>query len=274
MEIDWARMAEPQEDGYDNAITLLEAAKRYNFSKSPREEPTIFEGQVNLRTEELRLIDHLVAAPLNARSVLEAEALLKTWPVVYRQVQALVDTLYPLRDLNFSEYDEQSVGCTCGGGKTWGSIYSTVTDPVGFVEGIVHEMGHWKLHALGVHLEDWDNLLLNKPDDLYPSPIRKDKLRPVGAVLQAQWSYVYVTGIDAHILRDSLEKSARDYPDLEYPPKRAYRHLMINVKRIEEGRETLLSCAKGDENGVPFLEAFYDWTDRVIADGRELLRDN
>lgn len=262
--ISWDRVAAPQKDGYDTQVTLEFAAKSYGYAGKTLEEPLWLDGSINLRPLGRSLSVDLVNAPLDHPNLEVASKLLDSWPVVRQQVSELVDTVYPLDDERYKGITTVQ-GCCCGQESEFGHIYSTVMDPVGFAEGIVHEMGHWRIHALGIHLEDWDGLLLsNKPDELFPSPIRKDKLRPIGAVLHGQYSYVYVTGLNIQIVKQSKAQGST----------LGMAHLAINLPRITEGLGTLKDSARTTKAGTAFLKGFYEWTSSVISEGNALLNDS
>jgi HEXXH motif-containing protein len=150
-------------------------------------------------------------------------------------------------------------GCCCGNyHDDFGWIYVTADDPWGFAEGIVHEMAHWKLRALGVQFEDWTDLLLkHQPTELYASPVRKDKPRPMGAVLHAQYSYVHVA-----------EMVRRMYEAAPYPTPADASWLAIQLARIKEGQGTLRAHARGTPGvGDMFLEGLDFWTTEVLSTG-------
>src|SRR5690606_24619749 len=154
-------------------------------------------------------------------------------------------------------YDGGVPGCVCGNyvpGQMdeYMHIYTTVFDDVGGAEGIVHETGHQRLHCLGVDLETHTGLLLrNDPAERYVSPIRKDTLRPMSAVLQAQYSYVNVTQLDLKVY--------------EVDPERGRSYLMINLPRIKEGFDEIHRNIKLTTEGQQWYDGFCRWTDRVIA---------
>src|SRR5262249_33658645 len=116
------------------------------------------------------------------------------------QCRALLDSV-SLYHHTGAESDEV-IGSICGpGSRGFGSIAVTVDHHVGFAEGIVHETAHHKLRALGVEVERASRLIRNPADATYPSRIRYDCLRPMSAVLHAQYSYPYILQLDLCILR-------------------------------------------------------------------------
>jgi hypothetical protein len=95
----------------------------------------------------------------------------------------------------------------------------------GFVEGVSHELAHWRGYALGIYIEDWERLIFSNdpPKKVYidsaPSrderlamdePTRKywidrgiglqpfnEKMRPLGAMFQEIWVMIHM--IEYHL---------------------------------------------------------------------------
>lgn len=195
------------------------------------------------------------------RLALAAE-LFETWPEQVVQAQRLMSFLCPIIDTSHPDDEaHQMVGGTCGGTNEPLGIYSTLNDPIFFVEGIAHELAHWKLHILGVHLENWDSLVGNRVDEFYTSPVRKDKPRPMGAVLHAQYSYVHVT-----------EMGNRVFNHAKLPRYRHREMLELNLSRISEGFVTLTENFRpADEFGQKWFTLFQTWTAEVMKTAQNLL---
>jgi hypothetical protein len=261
--VDWWRIAEPQADGYDVRMTL-EALQSSRYAELaprpvPQDAPLVWpEG----RARFVRLSDNINPSPdfqdlpADHERVKAGLALIDTWPQVRPLCAELLIGLAPLT----LGSPQGGHGCSCGNfGDDWGWIYVTADCAPGFAEGIVHEMGHWKLRAFGIWFEDWtDQLLLNKPHELYTSPVRKDIERPMGAVLHAQYSYVHVAAMCIAMLKAKHNPNGDDYS-----------WAALQIKRITEGQQTLRAHARGTPDaGVPFLESFDVWTSRVIEEGK------
>lgn len=119
------------------------------------------------------------------------ELLQRVWPEGYDEVWKTVTGWYPV-----IWPGEMGRGHFSGCAQQDGWVYSSLNDVIGGAEGLLHEMGHLKLKRMGVYYEHWNAVLANRPDELYVSPIRKDKLRPMGAVLHGLYSYLHVTEFD------------------------------------------------------------------------------
>lgn len=254
--IDWFRLHRPQADGYDTAVIAQLAKERYGFEKRLPEpgQPSMFDGRVPLIHLPQRSAEWLDHAPFDHPNIALTEEFLKrVWPEVAEQAANLLQEIYIMSDPRHEKNLDMS-GCTCGNINGWGGISSTVQGVIGFAHGIVHEMGHWKLHAMGVHLEDWDNLVANSFDELFESPIRKDKPRPMGACIQAQYSYLHVLELEIRAWKAGRQSDM----------------MALNVQRMTAGREVLKSW-KPDLNGIGFAAAMDVWADELISEATALL---
>jgi HEXXH motif-containing protein len=250
----WGRLAEPQEDGYDTGVIAAFAHDRYGFrwklERPPA--PAWLDGWVPLVRHDAA--PDLPAAPFDHPHLALGERLLGAWPAFREQARLLLTAVAPIWHPT-ERPSPDSAGCSCGGLAAWGGVTATLDSPPGFAAGVAHELGHWKLHALGVHLEDWDGLLLlNRPDELYDSPIRKDKLRPMGAVLQAQYSYLHVLDLEARMARAGERHTMHD----------------LNARRVAEGAATIRAHARLTEAGEAFVGACLAWGDRIVAEAAAL----
>lgn len=139
-------------------------------------------------------------------------------------------------------------GCLCGGWWPDRVVWSTTNSIEGAVEGLLHETGHMWLHDRGIHLEEWDaNLLANSPTELYASPIRKDRRRPMGAVLHAQYSYLWVLS-----WYDALGDPTRDERTEDIR------------RRLKQGGHEIANWAKPLEAGCQIVEDILRWTRMTV----------
>lgn len=128
-------------------------------------------------------------------------------------------------------------------------LYSSIDDPFGGAEGLLHEYGHLDLKRRGVFYEHWLKVLANDPGELYVSPIRKDKKRPMGAVLHAQYSYLFVTEFERRGL-------ALGRGDLET--------FTINQARLAEGVGVIETHARPLPGSEDFLKSVVDWSHALV----------
>lgn len=265
-ETNWSRVAEPQPDGYPINIIRRHARGRWGYEAPEMEEPTFLDGQVMIRPCPSAIRTDIDDAPPDHPAISDAERLLWAWPEAYLEIAELVDGVYPLA-MEDRTYPA-SAGCVCGRGPDFCTVYATTYDPIGFCEGIVHELGHWKLIALGVRLEEWDALLENDPGETTESPVRKDKPRPAGAVLHAHYSYVSLTQLDTKIYHHFAPDGPDPDPNFH---DMVLNNLSMNLPRIVEGQETIPAFCRGDSRGQPWIDSLVEWGDRVVAEGREIL---
>lgn len=182
----------------------------------------------------------------------KTDHLMKTlWPEMASHMAQVLHAVYTL-----SGREDASECCYgCVSGHDWETlpmtIYALAANPESYCEGWVHEEAHVCLHSMGVHMEDWDDtLLLNGPDELYESPVRKDKLRPAGAILQGFYSYVHVVEWEWR-LTDSGCDLAR--PSLE-----------VNQHRLEEGLLTIDKNLRFTPAGKVFWRTLAEWTTELL----------
>jgi HEXXH motif-containing protein len=267
MQVDWSRVAEPQDDGYDTdvAVSLRTTPP---IAEDPRSSTRrIFGGAVEVRELEgpyAEITAHgFSGAPTDAAEIDMAERLVHRWPAVSRQLQRLMQVLYPMRAENWSSEPGAVKGSASHAFESHvGTMCATVTDPIGLAQALVHELGHTKLRCLGIWLESADRLITNAPDELFESPVRKDKLRPMTAVIHAEYSFTYVTALDLVLLGPDGDPAMRPHV-LEL--------LARNVPRIIEGFDTIRRHVRTDADGQRFIDGFLAWTERTIEAGAQQL---
>ena len=134
--------------------------------------------------------------------------------------------------------------------------------PIGAAEAIVHEMAHQKLRVLGVSFESASRVVGNDRRSLYVSPIIKDRLRPMTAVLHAQYSYIHVTQLDIHILEFERDDQRRDV---------LRNRLNVNLLRILDGQTTLRKHFEPGPHGREFMVGLSSWMERTIETAERLV---
>ncbi|HET8774974.1 MAG TPA: HEXXH motif-containing putative peptide modification protein [Thermoanaerobaculia bacterium] len=274
--IDWARMAEPQDDQYDTRVTLALATT----GGSPlRPEPYVRRSSAGLPTipgtdVALRYLDQrelapprFALAPPDHPNLPKALAYLRRWPAAYEQFLALIDSVHACVDPTIPPEMRvlASGSCSHSHEQWFGTICVTVDDPIGCAQAFVHEMAHQKLRALGVSVESAWRLVTNDPGELFPSPIRIGVARPMTAVLHAQYSFIYIVELDLRMLAEERDPAIRE---------RMLQLLMRNVVRMEAGHDTLARNVRTDDAGARFLDAFLAWSLRAIEAGYDTLDRN
>ena len=195
--------------------------------------------------------------PSDRASVRRWPAVAAQWPNIVHTIQCYVDADLPAHGPGRLGSSSHSVD-----GRP-GVIGLTVNCPLATAQAVVHEMAHHKLRAFGVANEQAIRIVTNPPDELYASPIVLDRLRPMTAVLHAQYSFIHVTQLDIFMLEQEDDQDVRsDICAL----------LSRNVLRMEMGFQTLRAHARTDIAGRDFLGSFFEWCIAALARGRELLK--
>jgi HEXXH motif-containing protein len=275
--IDWLRLAEPQSDQYDTNIILrlasmgTTAGRPQPYRRAPVGDfPLIFDDQVAVRpvyrgmAEFGALSEHYLDAPLDHPNIATATQYVRRWPAMYEQCKRLLEAVHPAIDARIPfESDEIYRGSTCHSfERLFGTLWSTIHCPIGLAEAMVHELAHQKLRALGVSFESATAIVANDPAELHVSPIVKDRLRPMSAVLHAQYSYVHVTALDVHIISAESDPARR---------ARLRQVLNKNLLRIGEGRQTIQRHLVLGLHGTAFMQGFDRWTQSTMDSAAGML---
>ena len=174
---------------------------------------------------------------------------LTRWHGAARAVQH-VDSWTPYRMVGWYEGGH---GCMSGnqhpdhmGGRV--TIFSSIDDPIGGADGFIHESAHQKLHLLGMQLEEHDGTLItNDCERRFFSPIRRDVLRPLSALIHGIYAWVHMLEIE--LANDALP------------------HLSLNVPKVRMGMQTIKEFVQPTEAGLKFLAEFYEWGDSLVQKG-------
>ncbi|WP_158426448.1 aKG-HExxH-type peptide beta-hydroxylase [Corallococcus macrosporus] len=269
--IDWSRLAEPQVDGYDSAVILkfamAEVSPRYGaiYTRRPVTGAlTLFNGAVAVRhlhpVAPPPVGPRHVNGPLDVANAHQAIDYLQAWPIAHRQFITLMDTLNPI--VPAAQDTSMSVSASHSEEELFGTMYATCHDPVSLAECFVHEMAHHKLRALGVGISRARTLVSNSIDDLYVSPIIKDRLRPMTAVLHATYALIHITALDIHVLQRGQQGAEQD---------RFQKNLSRNLARLHEGLNEVRHHIQVGANGRAFLDGLDDWAERVVKAGQSLV---
>ena len=273
MRIEWSRLAEPQSDQHDTRVawelvtTTTSPHRRVPHRRRlPGSAPTICDGAVALRY----IAENPPGAPRNANGPLDhpnlerAATYLRRWSAAYQQFRALMDSFHPMIDtaIPIERWNIQIGSNSHSDEDKFGTMYGTFYDPIGTAEAMVHEMAHNKLRALGVYVESAQRLVTNDPSQLFESPVRKDRMRPMTAVLHAQFSFIHVTDLDLRMLAVETEPRERDA---------MLSMLAWNVPRMELGFDEIRNDIRVDAMGRQFIDGFFAWSDRVIEEGNRRL---
>jgi HEXXH motif-containing protein len=209
----------------------------------------------------LRGPDRFVDAPRDHHSIQTAENYVRCWPECFRQFQQIMHTFHPWLDTQMAP---RALGSASHSLEQYlGSLYATVNDPHGLAQAFVHEMAHNKLRAIGIQVEAAERFILNPPEELFDSPIRKDQMRPMTAVFHAQYSFMHVTMLDILNIETAQDESET---------RLWVRLLRDNLPRMLEGDLEIRSHVRLDEEGGQLMLGFFDWSDRVLEKGTHLIQ--
>lgn len=257
--VEWSKVAEPQEDGYDIKVTLALAQEERQWEKPKTiNPPTFCDGQVGLRLWPFGNTPNreLVPGPVEHPNLFQAEKFLKElWPKGYEQFTQLVGEVYPM---TFSEHKEGTGIGSCSGHNVQRpfTIYVTHFDAFGTAESMLHEMAHIKLRCLGVQVETCSRLILNDSSELYVSPLRSFK-RPMTAVVHAFYSWLHLTELDVRLAPHNRV--------------RASLRLQRNCDWIGQMLCEIRSNVRLDRAGEAFIKPMYAWAERLLVEGRALM---
>ncbi len=191
-------------------------------------------------------------------------SLMKSWPVARNSVGRIVTQFAPI--VPTTPMVDTARGSTSGhyiredGNRL---AYTTIYDALGCWEALLHELYHLRLWAMGIRLEDHDGEFLDHPLDdseLFISPIRKDKRRPMSACLHGWMAWIAICQADLNML--DYGEATSNVEDLSIRQM-----LKWNIPKVEEGLLTFEKHACWNEAGQPFAEKLYSWASDVIADG-------
>lgn len=140
-------------------------------------------------------------------------------------------------------------------------VYVTVDNMQGCAEGIFHEVGHLRLNALNLEIEQHDyRFFTNTPEELYESPIRRDKKRPLSAVIQAIYSWLMLSENDLQCA--NIQENAMMSAD----------YLITNLPKIEDGLVTIRENIKCTSEGIDFIDGYLEWGEDICSRTRELCK--
>lgn len=258
--IDWARMAKPQPDRYDTIA--LDWLHPEWLKIRPTTEFRFADGNVAVVSPLPPTIGGLENA---SYAQVEAwapkiDTYLSAWDDGYVAVKDFLDIFYPLNG-------PEGQGCTSG--HVWQrdvinhEIYVSVNDVHGCAQGVYHEVGHLRLHLMGIHMEDHDGMLLrNAPTELYHSSVRFDIKRPMTAVLHGVYAWLMFTENDYQL---AVHGRTPVYEFRDYAAR--------NVPKIEKGMEEIQRYAKWTIDGEDFFEGLQNWADDLTLRCKKLLAE-
>jgi coenzyme PQQ synthesis protein D (PqqD) len=271
-EVRWEQTAKPQEDDYDTAILeRIAGLSDGNALPVPNGQAQRFlmEGHVAVRhLEELFAVSarHVSPAALDHHNMAEALEYLSVWPAVRRQLRRLMSVVCPAIELSAPTDSAAFLSrsrCDSTRELPW-MMWSTVNCSMMFAENLVHELAHQKLFALGIDKESPGRWIENMAGELYASPIIRNRLRPMTAVVHAEYALAHVTELDKRIVRA--------YQGQERWPL-MLRRLEANRHRLYTGLGEIRRGLRLQPEGLPFFNGLYAWIEELLQECDSLLED-
>lgn len=274
---DWARVAAPQADGYDTRIVLQCAEKAGKSVEASPYTGSLIDGFLSVKPlafpNEVSM--WCGQGPLEHPNIPRALNLLKCWQEGFEQFKKLVNTIYPIQNVKISSAAFPNSGAhsskiVLGSSshsewKRFGSLYCTLTDPIGTAQAFVHEMAHQKLRALGIHVEKSYRFIRNSPDELFESPVRKDKLRPMTAIVHATYSWIYIVQLNVRMLAAQKQNNSEDIVINLFN-----QYLKRNIMPLVNGMETIHANISLDAEGESFFAGLYEWYNEILSEAGSL----
>lgn len=266
-QVDWARLVMPQTAEYDTDFILSCIARAGQVRPEIEEYQTIFDGKVALRPpNEGKSIPSGIrgwqTVSSESSNLEYAVGLLECWPEVYRQFPKIIHTIFPFMVQHDSKYGSFSAPDQ----GNLGAIYVSTFDPVGTSEALVHELAHQKLFGLGVEFESASRIVINPPEELYPSPLRGNP-RPMAALLHATYAWLHIVALDLRMLSIEYEEGA----SREVLNTFIHRYLNRNIQILILVFDTVKKYIKCDSVGQDFFKGLSDWNSHLMADNHRLV---
>jgi hypothetical protein len=280
----WERVAEPQADLSD--VEILQKVAHDLYGYTPRQPAadamTMMGGRVEVKLEPPMNYENIVRftrEELDQSPIIENLDHILSLTSCYETIAEFLDAFHPTRWAR-AESNSLGYGCACGPMKNPASgaieVQSTCAHFTSGGDGMVHEVWHQRIHALGIDFETHQGLFFeNTDDEVYDSPIRKDKPRPMPAVIQAQYSYIGVTDF----YRTVIDQLFKDDENLS-----SYRGQVVslegylntnarNVLRIREGVDTIRTHLRPTPDiGERYFQGYMNYAQRVIDQSIEQLK--
>jgi hypothetical protein len=262
--ISWAEMLDPNRWTEGSLLKLLTIANHFNKRQQlPKMDglSRAFGGTVALcgcHLSKAQTSEHAFKG--SHPNVERGESLLAIWQAAYTQFAELITVLCPF--VTPGDEVDRIVGSTCGSSGI-SEICSLVTNQVGFVDGLVHELGHCKLRALGIELEVASHVIINDEGPVFRSPIRYDKHRPMTAVVHAQYSFLHVLDLNRRIVESNV--------DQEFASKLCRETIAIKLPRLRFGHQVLDQHLKVAEGSEEFRTELLAWSASVLDSATALL---
>lgn len=270
-QIDWARMAKPQPDGYDSDVMAALLQDRWQWSRAmPGPEAlTLVGGTVAVVQDPYRVRSKDFAdafADVTTTELAAIDQYLAAWPAGYVALAKFLDQFWPKRFLGGWGRGSCSGHHAIDETTRVTNVFVTVSDPQGCAEGIYHEVGHFRLETLGMNIDDHDGRLITNPiTDGYTSPVRRFAedgktpiTRPMCAVIHGLYAWLMLSENDLWCAEQISASAASVY-------------LRQNLPKISDGIAEIERYAQPTPRGEPFLSGMLAWARDIVDRGERVL---
>ena len=304
--IEWERMAKPQDDGYDTEIYKQIVKEKYGWVPvdPPTNSITWLDGKVEIRAlDMIPNSNYTLMDPADERFKFAAQ-LAETWPAQYEQFRQLINYTSgyeskrharpacgsccgPHREGSNPFFPTDIITA-----DEWGNVWSALLSGTGFIEGTVHELAHWKAYALDIFIEDWGHTIFTReppprdeidnapsPKNISPdvledaisrgltrSPLRADKMRPLGASYQACTAAIHMLQYHFTII-PMVKNGFSNEPQFEAYLDWVRRHYTLTMV----GYEDLLRIVELSEWGEKYWQGYVVWVEQLKIEAKNIL---
>jgi hypothetical protein len=279
MTIDYSRIINAQQDGYDIQV-YQQIKKDRGFVKKQFPHNTFAGMYVHDWRREAPEIGSRYFVNENYLRKVEKEASAAV-PTIWKTITGLVDVFTPIECIDGSEYSCQLASREYP--NCWIVMAPLTEDPVITVRNMYHEMIHWKFTALGFGkgctpdvfdmLETTDEFVLNPVSELHHSIVNsyddtaqssvghKASGRPISASLHAYGSF--------------LGEAEVALKFVQYNPQKYYSWMGYAKKwgsRLDESLEAIMKGTKATAKGAQLLLGLYRWTKEYQEEYQDTLK--
>ena len=271
-EIDYARVLQPQEDGYDvQVFQTIKNSKGYVTVDYPA---SILRFHRKVAVVPKNETDWNYVQQVNFNHI--SDTCQNIWPLGYNNFCSLVDAYVPWVEQG-TNYSGQHDGEEFGHRGGWGIMSSLIDDnPSALFANLMHELMHWKLVALGfgnkanVFFPTTQEFILNHESELcwsivnsyadtaQPAVGNKPTNRPVSASLHAYLSFLAV----AHVHIKNLQID----PNNEESKVKAARW----ASRFDKCLDELWKVGKFTDKGTRLMMGVSKWTGDFFYEAKQV----
>ena len=277
MTIDYSRIINAQQDGYDIQV-YQQIKKERGFVK--KEFP--FDRRSGMYIHAFN--PQALSAPYFSNKILLNnlfDIAPKVVPVIWNSIISLVDVYTPIQLDGGNEYSCQLAAREYP--NCWIVMAPLTEDPVITIRNMYHEMIHWKFTALGFGkgvtpdvfdmLETTDEFVLNPVSQLHHSIVNsyddtaqdavgnKATGRPISASIHAYGSF--------------LGEAEVAIKFVQYNPQKYYHWLGYAKKwgdRLDESLEAIMKGTKATAKGAQLLLGLYRWTKEYQEEYKDTIK--